>query len=87
MVVDVFGESIKDDAFCERLGTTSAIEIIRNGKSRRPGIVGYAEAMILAYNKNSKSNLQMWHLDGRLRRGKNLSSSIAADIGISDIKE
>jgi len=75
MFLDVFGEHIKDDAFCERLGTISAIEIIRNGKSRRPGTIGYAEAMAIAYNKNKKGNLQIWRLDGRMRYSKDTSES------------
>ena len=45
-----FKEMIED---CKKGG----IDLIRNGRSRRPGIIGYAEAMIIAYNKNSKSNL------------------------------
>jgi len=87
MIVDVYGESIKDDAFSERLGNISVIEIIRNGKSRRPGIIGYAEAMILAYNKNSKSNLQMYQLDGRIRRSKNAASVVEASVEKVDKKE
>lgn len=87
MLIEVFGESIKDDAFCERLGTISAVEIIRNGRSRRPGIIGYAEAMIIAYNKNSKSNLSIWHLDGRVRRGKNALTSLEADAGKREKKD
>ena len=83
MLIDVFGESIKDDAFCERLGSTSAIEILRNGKSRRPGTMGYAEAMVIAYNKNHKSNLQIWRLDGRMRRGKDISETMEADISFT----
>ena len=80
MLVDVFGELIKDDAFRDRLGTTSAIEIIRNGKSRRPGTIGYAEAMVIVYNKNHKSNLSLWKLDGRMRRGKNTAEIAEATI-------
>ena len=83
MLIDVFGESIKDDAFRERLGATSAIEIIRNGKSRRPGTMGYAEAMVIAYNKNHKSNLQIWRLDGRMRRGKDILETSEADISFT----
>lgn len=79
MLIDVFGEYIKDDAFCERLGSTSAIEIIRNGKSRRPGTIGYAEAMVIVYNKNHKSNLSMWKLDGRMRRGNITPEAMHAD--------
>ena len=70
LLIDVYGENIKDDAFSERLCVTSAIEIIRNGKSRRPGTIGYAEAMVIAYNKNKKGNLSMWKLDSKIRRDK-----------------
>lgn len=84
MIVDIYGECIKDDVFCERLGTMSAIEIIRNGKSRRPGIIGYAEAMIIVYNKNHKRNLPLWKLDGRTRHGGPLSESQKVNSGGSD---
>ena len=72
MLIDVFDEYIKDDAFCDRLGTTSAIEIIRNGKSRRPGTIGYAEAMAIVYNKNHKGNLQLWKLENGKRNSRNM---------------
>jgi hypothetical protein len=79
LLIDVFDECIKDDAFCERLGTTSAIEIIRNGKSRRPGTIGYAEAMVIVYNKNHKGNLQIWKLDSRMQRNRNATETMESE--------
>ena len=70
MLIETYGESIEDDAFRERAGTTSAVEIIRNGKARRLGAIGYAEALVIAYNKNHKGNLSLRKLDETLRRGK-----------------
>lgn len=79
MLVDVYAESIKDDAFCERVGTVSALEIIRVGKVRRPGTIGYAEAMVIAYNRNHKSSLSMRRLDGLQRHGRNAPEPPIAD--------
>jgi hypothetical protein len=79
MLVDVYGELIKYDAFRERLGAYSAIEIIRNGKSRRPGTIGYAEAMVIAYNKNHKGNVQMWKLDSSMRQGNSAAETSEMD--------
>jgi len=64
LMIDAYNDSIKDDYFRDRVGTVSAIEIIRNGKTRRPGTIGYAEAMVIIYNKNRKSSLSLRKLDG-----------------------
>jgi len=64
LLIESYGDKIKDDAFCERIGTMSAIEIIRTGKARRPGAIGYAEAMVIAYNRNKKGSLSLRMLDG-----------------------
>ena len=63
LLIESYGEAIKDDAFCERVGAMSAIEIIRTGKVRRPGAIGYAEAMVIIYNKNKKGSLSLRGLD------------------------
>jgi hypothetical protein len=61
--LDAYGDAVKDDAFRERLGAFSATEIIRTGKARRPGAIGYAEAIAISYNRNKKSNLSLRKLD------------------------
>ena len=54
-VIVVYREELKDDMFIEKLGNVSIKEIIRTAKERKGGAVGYAEAMVLAYN-NQRTN-------------------------------
>lgn len=53
-----FGPTLKDDVFREKLGTISIKEITKLAKERRAGSLGYAEAMLIYYNKNKKKGLQ-----------------------------
>lgn len=53
-----FNGSIKEDVFKEKLGVISIKEISKTAKERRAGSLGYAEAMLIHYNKRSKSPLQ-----------------------------
>ncbi|SCW34402.1 hypothetical protein SAMN02910456_00615 [Ruminococcaceae bacterium YRB3002] len=52
-----FGDNLKDEIFKEKLGEVSLKEIARTAKDRRAGSLGYAEAMLLYYNKKMKSPL------------------------------
>jgi len=54
-----FGEGIKDDNFVERLGQLPARKIAQEAKLRLPGSMGYAEIMLINYNKNRKASLAM----------------------------
>jgi len=58
-LIVTFGDELKDDAFVERLGIFSAVEIVRDAKIRNLGSVGYAEVMLLGYNKGRKGTLSM----------------------------
>ena len=62
LIVATFGDSLRDDLFAERIGSISAREISRTAKERRAGSVGYAETMLLLYNKKTKSTLSMTRL-------------------------
>ncbi len=53
-----FGDSIKDSVFKEKLGEISIKEIARTAKERRAGSLGYAEAMLIIYNKKMKAPLK-----------------------------
>ena len=53
-----FGDAIKEDVFKEKLGIISIKEISKTAKERRAGSLGYAEAMLIHYNKRSKNALQ-----------------------------
>ena len=45
--------------FAEKVGRCSVKEISRNAKERRPGSLGFAEALLLAYNKKCRIQLKM----------------------------
>lgn len=62
ILISTFDDKLKDDMFKEKLGAYTAKEIIRNAKDRRPGSMGYAEAMLLAYNRKLKNPLNQANL-------------------------
>ena len=63
--VYVYGDSLKDDVFKDKVGRISVKEIIRSAKDRRAGSLGYAEALLLYYNKKMKSPLKLEYLYSR----------------------
>ena len=52
----VYKEQMNDETFKEKVGAVSIKQLTRTAKDRRPGAMGYAEAMILEYNGKKKSN-------------------------------
>ena len=63
-LVSVYGESLNDSVFKEKVGAVSVKQLVRKAKDRRPGCLGYAEAMIIEYNGKRKSP------EGKLRINK-----------------
>jgi hypothetical protein len=59
LLIATYGDSLHDDLFAERIGSTSAREITRTARDRRAGSIGFAEAMLLLYNKKTRSTLSM----------------------------
>ena len=57
LLVNAFGDELRNDVFKDKLGNYSAKEIIRLAKERRSGSMGYAEAMLTEYNKKMKHGL------------------------------
>ena len=49
---------MKDDIFKEKVGVCSVKELSRIAKELRAGSLGYAEAMLIAYNKKMKYPLK-----------------------------
>ena len=56
-LVTAYGDKLKDEVFKEKVGTISIKELSRTAKERRAGALGYAEVMLLAYNKRNKQGL------------------------------
>lgn len=77
-MVVAFGEEMRDDLFKEKVGRYSAKEIGRQAKDRRAGSLGFAEAMLMAYNYKMKH---------RLRWGKlyNKKGKAAEEVDLMDM--
>lgn len=65
-MIAAFDDIMKDEIFKEKLSRVSVKELSRTAKERRNGSLGYAEAMLLEYNKKLKNPLK-W---GKLRKFK-----------------
>lgn len=61
-LIVAFDKKMRDDIFKEKVGAYSAKDIIRTAKERRAGAIGYAEAMLIAYNKKMKYPLRWSNL-------------------------
>ena len=57
-LVIAFGDAIKDDFFKERVGDMPVKLLARTAKERRPGSLGFAEAMLMAYNRKCRNPLR-----------------------------
>ena len=58
-LVVAYGDDIKDDIFKDKVGRFSVREIGRTAKKRKGGALGYAETMLMAYNKKMKYPLRL----------------------------
>ena len=56
---NAFGDKMSDTTFKERVGRVSVREIGRQARERRGGSLGFAEAILIAYNKNPNT-LSAW---------------------------
>ncbi|MGM9601596.1 MAG: DUF6551 family protein [Faecousia sp.] len=54
-LVVVYGDALNDEVFKEKVGNVSVKQLTRTAKERRPGSMGYAEAMVIEYNGKKKS--------------------------------
>lgn len=71
-IVVAYDSELKEKLFKERMGLYSMKEIMKNGRDRNNGSFGYAEAMVILYNKRMKvGNLPIYKLhmlDSRMRK-------------------
>ena len=59
LLMGAYDDRIKDGIFVEKLGEVSIKELTRTAKDRKAGPAGFAEAMLLYYNKKSRGGLSM----------------------------
>ena len=56
-LIYVYGDTLSNERFKEKLSRVSAKEISRTARDRRNGSLGYAEALVIEYNRKSHTNL------------------------------
>lgn len=68
IMISAFEDTMRDDIFKEKVGYCSSLEISRSARERKHGSFGYAEAMLVAYNRKAKKGLSWTKLfEGRKR--------------------
>jgi len=80
-LVCAFGDLLRDELFKERIGLISVKQLARTAKERRPGSLGYAEAMLVVYNRKCKYPLQWNKL---YEKSLGTSSDWDTDIDLSE---
>lgn len=56
-LIVVYEDQLNDETFKEKVGAASVREIMRTAKERRAGSLGFAETMLILYNKKTKFGL------------------------------
>ena len=68
------------EEFKERVGAVSVKTITRTAKERRPGSLGFAEAMILEYNGRKKNSAFRLSLNKLYSRERDIFSDLVDEI-------
>ena len=79
-IIVAYGDSLREDVFKDHVGKMSVKSIIRTARERRPGALGYSEAMMLAYNAKNKYHLSLNTLYG----GKSVTNDPDEEYGIEN---
>lgn len=69
-VLSVYDTDVKDDIFVDKLSSVSEKEVIRTSKERNNGALGYAETIVVYYNKKTHNGLPMQKLYMRTPKKK-----------------
>lgn len=78
-MVYTYGDALRDEVFKEKVGEMSIKELSRTAKERRAGSLGYAEAMVNAYNKRGKYKISFQKLYSPKRSSRNVEEGIPED--------
>lgn len=61
-MIYAYGDVLREDIFKDRIGLLSVKQLTRTAKERRPGALGFSEAMVVQYNKRCKYRLSLQRL-------------------------
>lgn len=81
-MVYAYGDVLREDIFKDRIGLLSVKQLTRTAKERRPGALGFSEAMVIQYNKRCKYRLSIQRL-----YSKNLDDYIEEEPETTDEEE
>ena len=57
-LINAYGDALKDSIFKAKLGQISVKELSRTARDRRSGSLGFAEAILIYYNKKAHNGLK-----------------------------
>lgn len=69
-LVYAYGDSLKEDMFKDKLSRVSIRELVRAANERRAGSLGFAEAMLIFYNKKTHATALEWNILYTTKVGK-----------------
>lgn len=80
-LVYAYGDSLKEDMFKDKLSRVSIKELVRAANERRAGSLGFAEAMLIFYNKKTHATALEWNIlyTTKVGRGRIDQEGIQAD--------
>jgi hypothetical protein len=81
LMVITYRDTLKDEAFRDRVGSFSAREIMRTAKDRHAGSLGFAETMVMAYNKKTKFGLSLSALYDKKTRADGAAEILGVENG------
>ena len=84
--LDSYQDKVNDSAYKEKLGVYSIKELTKMAKERRAGSLGYAEAMLIIYNKRMKNPLpwnDLYKTKAEKTKTKSVTDVIANDMSDS----
>ncbi len=80
LLIHAFGDNLKDELFKEKIGLMSVKSLSRTAKERRPGSMGYAEAMLVTYNSKCRYPLPWTKLYGKNQLDSDTTEDDKTDI-------
>lgn len=75
-VISVYSDKINDEIFKEKVGAVSVKTLTRTAKERRPGSMGFAEAIVIAYNGKVKTNANRLFMNKLYMRDTNIFKDV-----------
>lgn len=69
-LVYAYGDNLKEDIFKDKLSRISIKELVRSANERRAGSLGFAEAMLIFYNKKTHATALEWNILYTTKIGK-----------------